>query len=324
MAKAIRAMALTTITAALVCGTNLARAADDVVLGYIPASLEYPYNVASAHGFEEEAKKLGAKVVILNPRGEVEKQANGIEDLIAQGVKGIAILPLDGVVAQSWVDNITSRGIPFVSLATQIGDPQKVAWKDVYPKATALVGMDNIAGGERAGELAATMLPKDRTAKIAIVEGAAGYPQVWQRSQGFKEGLDKAGIKYDVVASQPTEWTPETGEAVCQNILSANSDVDLIFSQADDMAIGCARAIDAAGSKVKLVATGGGSKLGMEAIAAGELDGSVCDRPAEMGRLAAKALYDAVTKKNTKTGQLISFDTPAITKDTLKACPETW
>lgn len=298
--------------------------ADDVTLGYIPASLEYPYNVASARGFEEEGKKLGANVVVVDPRGSVEKQANAVEDMLSQGVQGIAVLPLDGIVAQAWVDNVTDRGIPFVSLATQIGDPTKVDWADVYPKLTALVGMDNIAAGERAGELAATFLPGDRTAKVAIVEGAAGYPQVWQRSQGFKTGLDKAGVKYEIVASQPTEWTPETGEAVCQNVLSAHPDIDLIFSQADDMALGCARAIDAVGSEVKLVATGGGSKLGMAAIEAGELDGSVCDKPAEMGRLAARALYEAVTKKNTQKAQLISFDTPAITKETLQSCPETW
>lgn len=323
MKRVLKSITYASLLSGLLLGCGSAEA-DDVTLGYIPASLEYPYNVASARGFEEEGKKLGAKVVVVDPRGSVEKQANAVEDMLSQGVQGIAVLPLDGIVAQAWVDNVTDRGIPFVSLATQIGDPTKVAWADVYPKLTALVGMDNIAAGERAGELAATFLSRDRTAKIAIVEGAAGYPQVWQRSQGFKTGLDKAGVKYEIVASQPTEWTPETGEAVCQNVLSAHPDLDLIFSQADDMALGCARAIDAVGSEVKLVATGGGSKLGMAAIEAGELDGSVCDKPAEMGRLAARALYEAVTKKNTPKAQLISFDTPAITKETLQSCPETW
>ena len=298
--------------------------AKDIVLGYIPASLEFPYNVATAKGFEEEAKKLGAKPVIIDPRGKVDQQANAIDDMLAQGVSGIAALTLDGVVGQSWVDKLYEKHIPFVSVATQIGDPTKGAWSDVYPKLTALVGMDNVAAGELSGKIAANLVPHDRKIKVAIVEGAPGYPQVWQRSKGFKKGLDESGVKYDIVASQPTDWTPEKGEAVCQNVLTATPDVDLIFSQADDMAIGCARAIAAAGSKAKLVATGGGSKLGVEAVKSGEINGSVCDRPEYEGRLAARVLYEAVTNPNAKTGQLVSYDTPVVTKQTLADCPPEW
>ena len=72
----------------LSAGAALAR---DIVLGYIPASLEFPYNVATAKGFEEEAKKLGAKPVIIDPRGKVDQQANAIDDMLAQGVSGIAV-----------------------------------------------------------------------------------------------------------------------------------------------------------------------------------------------------------------------------------------
>ena len=147
---------------------------------------------------------------------------------------------------------------------------------------------------------------------------------VKQVQEGFLKGLTQAKVKYQIVASQPTDWTPEKGEAVCQNILTANPDVDLIFSQADDMAIGCARAIRAANSKAKLVATGGGSKLGLDAIKNGELDGSVCVKPELMGRMAAKALFEAIANKGTPSARFITYDTPTITKANLAACPPEW
>jgi ribose transport system substrate-binding protein len=319
-AKVLRALMISSM---LTMGVGFA-AAEEVVIGYIPASLEYPYNVATAKGFEEMAKELGAKALIVDPRGSVEKQANAIDDLVAQGAQGIAALTLDGVVGQTWVDKLAEQNIPYVSVATQIGDPEKRAWNDVYPAMAALVGMDNVRAGELSGELAAEMLPKDRTVKIAIIEGAPGYPQVWQRSNGFKAGLDKAGIKYEIVSSQPTDWTPESGESVCQNVLTATPDLDLFFSQADDMAIGCNRALEAAGSDVLLIATGGGSKLGLAAVEAGEIDASVCDRPEYQGRLAAKALYDAVTNPDTPKGRLVSYDTPKVTKASLADCPPEW
>ena len=301
-----------------------AAAAEDIVLGYMPASMEYPFNVATQKGFVEEAESLGAKVVTIDPQGSVEKQANGVDDFLSQGVDGIGMLPLDGVVAQEWVEKSVAAGVPFVSLATMVGDPATRAWNDVYPNLTALVGMDNVGAGRASGELAAEMLPKDRVVKIAIIEGAPGYPQVGQRTQGFREGLDAAGIQYEIVASQPTDWTPEKGEAVCLNILTATPDLDMFFSQADDMAIGCARAIEAAGSQAALIATGGGSSTGLAAVENGEIDGSVCDRPEHAGRLVARALFEAVTGKKTDKAQLITFETPKITKDTLAECPPEW
>jgi len=296
----------------------------EVVLGYIPASLEYPYNVAAARGFEAGAREAGAKVMMLDPRGSVEKQANAFDDLLGQGAQGIAMIPLDGVVAQTWVDKAHEMGVPIVSAATQVGDARARPWADVYPKLAALVGLDNTVAGKLAGEFAANLLPRDGVANIAIIQGAPGYPQIWQSTQGFEEGLKEKRIRYKIVASQPTDWTPEKGQSVCQNFLTAHPELDLIFSQADDMAIGCARAIRAAASDVKLVAMGGGSELGMQAIEAGSVDGSVCARPYETGRLAAHALYAAVTDKSTPPHRLIGYKSEAITKANMSACPERW
>ncbi|GAA0749464.1 sugar ABC transporter substrate-binding protein [Ideonella azotifigens] len=306
---------------ALVAG---AAGAKDITLGYVANSMQFPYDAALGKGFQEACKELGCKTVVIDARASVERQGNAIEDLIAQKVDGITIIATDSVVALGWVDRATDAKINFVASAAQIGDTDKVPVKQVYSKLTALVITDDVVAGERAGELAVKFLPKGRTVKIGIIEGAPGFAVVRQRTEGFKKALTAAGVKFQIVASQPTDWTPAKGEAVCQNILTANPDLDLFFSHADDMALGCSRAIRAANSNVKLVSTGGGSKLGNDAIKNGEIDGSVCTKPATIGRLAAKALYDAATGKNTKKAQYISYDTPAITKDNLAACPAEW
>lgn len=297
--------------------------AKDITLGYVAAGMQYPFNVAAAKGFEAAAKAAGVKTIVLDAKTSVERQGNAVDDLIAQKVDGIAVLPIDAVVAQSWVDRAASHNIPLVAVATQIGDPQKHAIKDVYPKLSALVASDEVHAGYDAAQIAATLLPKGKTANIAIVEGAPGYPTVWQVTKGFKEGLDKAGIKYQIVASQPTDWTPEKGESVCQNMLTAHPDIDLFFNQADDMVIGCARAVHAAGSHAKLVSRGG-SRLGINAIKAGDVDGTVCIQPGKMGQLAFKALYAAVTNPSAPKGQFVDVDTPQVTKATLSQCVPEW
>ena len=227
-------------------------------------------------------------------------------------------------MAEGWVDKIAARHIPIVAIAVPVGNSAKHPANYVYPNLTALVTTDDVEGGAVAGRLAATMLPKDRVAKIAIVEGMPGFAVVAQRTQGFEDALKKAGVKYEIVASQPTDWTPEKGEAVCQNVLTAHPDVDLIFSHADDMALGCARAIRESGSQAKLIATSGGSKLGNNAIAAGDYDGSVCARPELLGRLMFKALDDAVKNPSGPKAQYVTYKMPTITKATLADCPPEW
>ena len=308
--------------AALLCANSAM--SKDLTFGYVPASLEYPYNVMTAKGFEEAAKAAGVKTVVLDPRGSVEKQGNAIDDLLTKKVDAIGFLPLDSVVAEGFVDKINAAGIPVAAIALQVGDSAKRKVDDPYPGLTALVATDNYKAGYASGEMAAGLLPKDHKAKIGIVMGDPAYTIVKLDTEGFRAALDKAGAKYDIVAEQPTNWTPQQGESVCQNFLTAHPDMDLIFSHADDMAIGCARAIEAAKSKVTLIATGGGSKLGHDAILAGEMYGSVCTRPQLLGTLMFKAMYEAVTNPATAKGRFISYDMPKITKETIESCPEQW
>ncbi|WP_321807020.1 sugar ABC transporter substrate-binding protein [Burkholderia sp. BCC1993] len=315
-------LGLAGMAGALALSAQLA-GAKELTVGYVAAGMQYPFNVAAARGFEAAAKEAGVKSVVLDAKTSVERQGNAVDDLIAQKVDGIAVLPIDAVVAQSWVDRAAARNIPVVAVATQIGDPQKHPIKDVYPKLAGLVASDEVRAGADAAQIAARLLPKDRVAKIAIVEGAPGYPTVWQATKGFKDGLEKAGIKYQIVASQPTDWTPEQGESVCQNILTAHPDVDLFYNQADDMVIGCARAVRAAGSHAKLVSRGG-SKLGINAIKTGDVDGTVCIQPGKMGRLAFKTLYAAITNPGAPKGKFVDVDTPQVTKTSLSACVPEW
>jgi hypothetical protein len=70
-------------------------------------------------------------------------------------------------------------------------------------------------------------MPKDRAATIAIIEGAPRNAVVEQRIRGFKKGLDAAGQKYEIVGSQPSDWTPENGQTICQNFLTSKPRLDL-------------------------------------------------------------------------------------------------
>lgn len=285
--------------------------------GLSSVGLSYPFAAAIAKGFSDAAAEAGATAVILDAQGDVQKQANDIDDLVAQGVKGIAIMPLDSVVAQAWVDRIGRSGIPVASVAALVGDPRTRAIDDVYPGLVALVSQHEVSAGEVAGKLAARLLPRDRVARIAIIEGAAGFPEVEQRARGFRQGLEAEGILYKIVAAQPGNWTSEGGEAACQNILAAQPDVDLFFNEADDMVIGCARAVRAANSKARLIGVGG-SRLAIASIKAGAVDGTVCFKPEALGALAFKALAGEAGPR------FRTYPIPAVTQANVAECVGQW
>ena len=318
-----RTLAVVAALATILAAAPAPALAKAITVGFSSVGLSYPFASAIAKGFEEAAKKAGAEAIILDSKGTVQKQANDIDDLISQKVAGIAIMPLDSTVAQGWVDRVSAASIVPVAVASQIGDPTKRPIKQVYEKLAALVTQDEIAAGVRAGELGAKLLPAGREAKVAIIEGAAGFAEVHQRTEGFEQGMKKAGAKYKVVASQPGDWNPEKGEAACQNILASNPDVDLFFNQADDMVVGCARAVRAAGSKAKLIGMGG-SKLAIAAVKAGEIDGTVCYKPEALGALAFQSLYETVTKKKVSKAEFVTYDTPAVTKANVADCIPQW
>lgn len=303
--------------------STTANAAD--IYGMSSDGLSFPFSSAIAKGFTDAAAEVGAETVVLDAQGDILKQTNDIDDLMAQGVVGIAIKPLDSVVAAGWADRVSSAGLPVVASASQFGDPSSRPIDDVYESLAALVTQQEVAAGREVGLLSARLLADQNldVAKVAIIEGAAGYAEVSQRTEGFEAGMKEAGQGYEIVAAQPGDWSAEKGEAVCQNILASNPDVDLLFNQADDMVIGCARAVDAAGSDAVLVGFGG-SKLAIAAMKQGTVDGTVCYKPEEIGRISFKVLYDVVNGKAEHKEDFITYPTPGVSIDNVDECVGQW
>lgn len=291
--------------------------------GLSSAGLSYPFAAAIARGFQQQAARAGVEAVVLDAQGKVQKQANDVDDLLAERVDGLVLMPLDSVIAQSWVDRAAAAGVAVVAVGSQVGDPNTRPLHEVYPKLTALVTQDEVAAGEEAGRLALGLLPQDRVAQIAIIEGAPGFPEVLQRAAGFRQALDAAHARYRIVASQPGNWTADDADTACQNILAAQPDIDLFFNEADDMAVGCARAVRSAGSHARLVGIGG-SRLAIVSLEAGRIDGTICYEPRELGALAFDALYEDVTGRKPLHAAFITYRTPGITQANVATCPAQW
>lgn len=314
--------------AGMVCLMANSAFAEGIRLGYVVTSAQNPAEVSMVSGFRKAAEAAGASVVLINAKGQVEGMTNGVQDLITQKVNGIATVTMDSNVAVTWVQSANAAKIPYVSVAVQVGDPKKTPFRSVYPGLSALVGQDYILSGRRIadGAIERGLFPKGREIKVGIIEGQPGYALVGQLKEGFGAALKDAGVKYKVVMSQPTDWTPAKGQEVCSNAITANPDIDVFFSQAEDMAIGCAKAIQDAGAKAKLITVAGGSKLGAPLVKSGAIALSMCEQWIQVGELGAKSLLEAIKDPSTKKARLVEYKPELIdAKNIDKVCsPPQW
>jgi ribose transport system substrate-binding protein len=294
---------------------------EDLTVGVSNLGLSFPFPSAIGEGIQRRADELGVKIVQVDAQGEAEKQANDVQDLIGQQPDGVLLLPVDSGVATGLVDQLTEADIPTVAVASQVGDPKERDLKDVYPGLVALATQDELAAGAAAGELALQALPEGGT--MAVVEGAAGFAEVELRFAEFMTAADEAGVTFDVVARQPGDWTAEAAQAACQNMLAGDPDIQLFYAQSDDMAVGCAEAVEGAGSKAKVVGIGG-SQLGIDGVKSGQVYGTVCYKPEDLGELAMQTLYDHLTGESDETEQFVTYDTPPITSDNVDDCQPQW
>jgi ribose transport system substrate-binding protein len=281
-----------------------ALAADKIKIGYI-TKFPVPYFQTM-----EDAAKAWAKdhpnVEIVYGQGksatDIEGQIALIEKMLAQGVQGIAITPVDPSVSTT-LDKAVAAGVKVVLMDNSIP-----GWKN----GTSLATTNNLEAGKLAGQYLKTVL-KDGD-KLGILEGVPGVPSLDDRVNGMLEGLK--GVNADIVGKGATDCTEEKGINVAQDILTANPQLKAIYSACGPPAAGAAQAITNAKLDHHIILVGFDFCCGEpEAIAAGTEDASVAQFPAKMSEFGVDALVKAI--KGEKVESLIDSGAALVTKQNI-------
>jgi len=309
--------ACTTVSSTSTAPGSSPATSKQVVVGLSNQTMAVTFPVGLAKGAQQEADKLGAKLVVLDSKGDVQKQGSDIQDLIAQKVNGILIVPNSPGPAQAMVDGVAAAGIPIASVHGTVGaGPTDVP----YDKLSFTINESADTVGHEEATLAKQALPTG--GKVAIITGASGFLENTTWTAGFKSDLAAAG-GFTIVAAQPGDWTAEKGEAACQGILSAHPDVALFYALSDDMAAGCAKAVTAVKSTAKILGNGG-AKIGIDGIKDGTIFGDVCFKPVDEGARAFDTLYAQITGKAPAPKSVLSYPIPPVTSATVDQCAPQW
>ncbi|MEV0171973.1 substrate-binding domain-containing protein [Streptomyces sp. NPDC050803] len=296
---------LAAVVAAAVMGatsllhTGSAGAAQQKV-GLSLSTLNNPFFVQIRAGAQEEAKKLGVDLTVTDAQNDASQQANQLQNFTSEGVGSIIVNPVDSDAAGPSVRSANKADIPVVGVDRGVNDASTAA----------LVASDNVEGGQLGAKALAEKLGGKGT--IVILQGQAGTSASRERGAGFAEGLKAyPGIK--VVAKQPADFDRTKGLDVMTNLLQAHPDIDGVFAENDEMALGAIKALgDKAGKSVQVVGFDG-TPDGLKAVEAGTLYASVAQQPKELGRIAVDNAVRAAEGK--KTEQMVKVPVKVVTKE---------
>lgn len=260
---------LTLLAAAL--SASLAHAQDTLAL--VVSTQDNPFFVTLKEGAENKAKELGYQLLVLDSQNDPAKELANVEDVTVRGAKILLINPTDSDAVGNAIAIANGKNLPVITLdrAANKGD------------VVAHIASDNTAGGEMAGNFLAEKLGKE--AKIIQLEGIAGTSAARERGAGFAKAAEAHGFK--VLASQPADFDRTKGLNVMENLLTAQPEVQGVFAQNDEMALGALRALQAAGKKAVLVGFDG-TDDGMAAVKSGKMAATIAQQPDMIGAIGVQ------------------------------------
>jgi ABC-type sugar transport system substrate-binding protein len=183
------------------------------------------------------------------------------------------------------------NGAPIVNIDSPI---DQNAARAVGVKITTYIGTDNVAAGGIAADAMARLVP--RGASVAIITGIPGDATSEARTQGFKEG---ARGRFDVVQTLAADFDSERARLAAEDRLRASPPVQGFFAVNDQMALGVAAAVRAAGESGLVAVTGmDGIPDALAAVKSGAMSATVAQYPYIIGQLGVEACLAAIRGKS--------------------------
>ncbi|NQV28570.1 MAG: sugar-binding protein [Rhodopirellula sp.] len=153
--------------------------ADAPKVAYVTNGIASFWDIAEK-GAMDAGKEFDANVTVKMPANGVEDQKRMCQDLLAQGIKGIAISPIDPDNQGDLMDEIASH----TNLITHDSDAPA-------SKRLCYIGMDNYSAGRMCGQLVKEAMPEGGT--VIILVGRLGQENAKLRRQGvIDELLDRS------------------------------------------------------------------------------------------------------------------------------------
>ena len=181
------------------------------------------------------------------PQGEGEKQVEQVRQFISAKVDALVVLPADTTTNATITRLAQDADIPLVYANN---GPRE----DWFAGRVAFVLSNDLVAGRLQMRKLAQML--DGKGRVAIIQGPPSHTASALRTQGVRE-VAAAFPGISIVAEGAADWDRKKAAALVAGWLANGTAPDAIVANNDEMAIGAADAVDAAGIPTDRILIGG-------------------------------------------------------------------
>lgn len=257
---------------------------DGLVVGGLVKQLQNEFWKSLKTGYEEcgvyLAEQAGVTLTVdvqgAQNESDEEGQLTTMNNMINKGYNGILFSPISDSNLTSAVD--TCNGGETIAVNVNDGVAQNTDY---------FVGPNAYQNGVLAAEWIAEKL--NHEGQVAVVIGKVSAYAARERTAGFVETMAEIAPDIEVVAQQSADWDRQAAKELAETWLTQYPDLDAVFSNNDDMALGVVEAVreyeKESGKHVYVVGVDGDSEA-YESIRNGGQDATVDSFPYYVGMVA--------------------------------------
>ncbi|MGD0726623.1 MAG: substrate-binding domain-containing protein [Spirochaetia bacterium] len=287
-----------------------------VTIGFsMPFVEDSPYFFPYTQAVKKEAAARGWDLIMTDAKSDLNTQVNQIEDLVAKGVQGLLIVPLDAAGIVPVINKMyaqTKGKLPMITSNVMTDPPQ-------LKSLVAFAGPNSYLEGKAMGDYWVHYFQKKGLTKVNYCEmaGKAGYSAAIDRRKGFQDRVRELGWtdKFVLFESQPGDWNADTAQKIMENWLTTYGDkIQFVYCHNDGMALGVVKALQDAGKNPGDILTNGcdGQVEAVELVQQGWMLFTVFQSPATDAKTATDTL--ARILKGQKVDYYTYMETPVIDK----------
>jgi LacI family transcriptional regulator len=257
-----------------------------LTIGLVTDDLEGVFTMSMMRGVEAVASAQGFSVFLCNSYGDMRREREHLDVLLAKQVEGVILL--SGY-------RVRERGAPALPLGTL---PVVYLYQYTHDVNAPCVLPDDLDGGR----IGTRHLIAAGRKRIGLINGPAHYEATHQRLQGYREALESSGLPYDPMLIRVGKWHEHSGYEIARDLMQLPQPPDALFCMSDSIAVGALDALHELNIRVP------------EDVALVGFDNrhfSQHQRPplttiglplVEMGNLAGKLLLSAILDNQRETG----------------------
>jgi ribose transport system substrate-binding protein len=287
-------------------------------VAYMSYAVANDYDKGMLANAQAVAAKNNVKITVFDAANSSNTQYSQMQTVISSGkYQGIITQPIVGTALVPLVQQAIAAGIKVVNMDQILGSNLRTA----EPQVQGLSGnavFNPYDGGVTDGKLSAQACEalKANPCDVGFLYDVKASNLDGAVHAGFLAGL-ATDPNAKVTNTGQTNFTQAGGLSASQDMLTANSNLDVIWGS-DQGAEGAASAVAQAGKQGKvLIVGGGGGSIAIADVKSGVLFGELYNAPATEGKVAMQMMAKALTTGQSSGGVNVAATFPdngAITK----------